>query len=110
MRFSIVRTGRFGLGGSCRTKVNCGAIADAFRLFVKTHQKLLDVMIGVDGFITKIPFVGPPMAAALRSVEKAVDTLAFGIIDTLEASVAAALRTDYDGLKVTIGSAASIFS
>ncbi|KAK3292378.1 uncharacterized protein B0H64DRAFT_376920 [Chaetomium fimeti] len=86
------------------------AIADAFRLFVKTHRELLDILISVGGFITKIPMVGPPVAAVLRSIERVVDTLARGIIDTLEASVAAALRTDYDGLKVTIGSAVRTFS
>ncbi|KAH6617189.1 hypothetical protein F5144DRAFT_660081 [Chaetomium tenue] len=90
--------------------VEATAIADAFRLFVKTHQTLLDALIGVGGFITKIPFVGPPVAAVLRSVEKVVDTLAFGIIDTLEASVAAALTTDYAGLKATIGTAVTTFS
>lgn len=55
------------------TGVEATAIADAFRLFVKTHQTLLDALIGVGGFITKIPFAGPPVAAVLRSVEKVVD-------------------------------------
>lgn len=49
------------------------AIADAFRLFVKTHQVLLDALIGTGGFITKVPFVGPPVAAVLKSLEKVVD-------------------------------------
>lgn len=49
------------------------AIADAFRLFVKTHQALLDALIGTNGFIRKIPFVGPPVAAVLRSLEKVVN-------------------------------------
>ncbi|EAQ84761.1 hypothetical protein CHGG_08775 [Chaetomium globosum CBS 148.51] len=92
------------------TGVEATAIADAFRLFVKTHQTLLDALIGVGGFITKIPFAGPPVAAVLRSVEKVVDTLALGIIGTLEASVAAALSTDYAGLKATIGTAITTFS
>jgi hypothetical protein len=49
------------------------AIADAFRLFVKTHQALLDALNGTKGFITRVPFVGPPVAAVLRSLEKVVD-------------------------------------
>ncbi|KAK4149039.1 hypothetical protein C8A00DRAFT_38368 [Chaetomidium leptoderma] len=86
------------------------AIADAFRAFVKVHQQLLDALIGVGGFITKIPFVGPPVAAVLKSVEKVVDTLAFGIIDTVEATVAATMRTEYAGLQVTISTAVKTFS
>ena len=49
------------------------AIADAFRAFVKVHQLLLDALIGKGGFITSIPFVGPPVAAVLRSIESVVD-------------------------------------
>jgi hypothetical protein len=49
------------------------AIADAFRAFVKAHQLLLDALIGKGGFIASIPFVGPPVAAVLRSIESVVD-------------------------------------
>ncbi|KAK4034843.1 hypothetical protein C8A01DRAFT_48840 [Parachaetomium inaequale] len=86
------------------------AIANAFRLFVKVHQQLLDALIGAGGVITKIPFVGPPVAAVLRSVEKVVDTLALGIIATVEASVAVTMKTDYAGLRVTLGTAVGTFS
>lgn len=64
------------MSASPKTKyvgAEAAAIADAFRLFVKTHQTLLDALIGAGGFIAKIPFAGPPVAAVLRSVEKVVD-------------------------------------
>ena len=63
------------LAGSKATYVGdeATAIADAFRAFVRVHQLLLDALIGNGGVITTIPFVGPPVAVALRSIESAVD-------------------------------------
>jgi hypothetical protein len=52
-------------------------IADAFRVFVKVHQELLDVLIGTGGFLTRIPFVGPPIAAVLRAIESFVDVSSY---------------------------------
>lgn len=44
------------------------SIANAFQNFVKVHQQLLDVLVGKAGFLTHIPFVGPPVNAVLRLV------------------------------------------
>lgn len=49
------------------------AIGNAFRTFVKVHQDLLNVIIGKAGFLTQIPFVGPPVTAVLRGIESVVD-------------------------------------
>lgn len=59
-------------------------IFDAFREFVRIHQILLNTLIGKAGLFTTVPFVGAPVAAVLRQIEKIVDTLAFTLIDTLQ--------------------------
>jgi len=53
------------------------AIAEAFREFVSVHQDLLNILIGQGGFMSQIPFVGPPVAAVLRAVESVVDVSFF---------------------------------
>jgi hypothetical protein len=77
------------------------AIADAFREFVRVHQALLNILIGKAGLLQSVPFIGPPVAAVLRQVETVVDTIAFGLIDTVEAK-ATELRGDAGALKGTI--------
>ncbi|KAI0868881.1 UVI-1 [Hypoxylon argillaceum] len=57
----------------------------AFRTFVRVHQELLNILIGKAGILTQLPFVGPPVAAVLRSVEGVVDSVAIFLIDTVEA-------------------------
>jgi hypothetical protein len=65
---------RSGLRGrSAAEGDEASAIADAFRAFVKVHLLLLDALIGKGGLVTTIPFVGPPVAAVLRSIESVVD-------------------------------------
>lgn len=59
-------------------------IFDSFREFVRIHQILLNTLIGKAGLFTTVPFVGAPIAAVLRQIEKVVDTLAFTLIDTLQ--------------------------
>jgi len=59
-------------------------IFDSFREFVRIHQILLNTLIGKAGLFTTVPFVGAPVAAVLRQIEKIVDTLAFTLIDTLQ--------------------------
>ncbi|KAI4858081.1 hypothetical protein E4T45_00409, partial [Aureobasidium sp. EXF-8846] len=56
-------------------------VCDAFADFVTVHQNLLKVVIGKSGLLQGI-FLGP-VAAVLRSLENVVDTLAFGIIDSV---------------------------
>ncbi|KAK4216723.1 hypothetical protein QBC37DRAFT_80460 [Rhypophila decipiens] len=60
------------------------AIANAFREFVRIHQALLNILIGKAGLFNTVPFIGGPVAAVLRQVEKVVDTIAFGLIDIID--------------------------
>lgn len=41
--------------------------------FVRAHQILLNILIGKAGILTNVPFIGPPVATVLRSVEGVVD-------------------------------------
>ncbi|KAI4631685.1 uncharacterized protein J4E87_002391 [Alternaria ethzedia] len=56
--------------------------------FVRVHQALLNILIGKAGLFSTLPFVGAPVAAVLRQIEKVVDTIAFMLIDTFEARAA----------------------
>ncbi|GAB7354445.1 hypothetical protein MBLNU459_g4933t1 [Dothideomycetes sp. NU459] len=56
-------------------------VCDAFTDFVKVHQELLKIVIGKSGLLESV-FLGP-VASVLRTLEDAVDTLAFGIIDAV---------------------------
>ncbi|CAE7220468.1 hypothetical protein PTTW11_11315 [Pyrenophora teres f. teres] len=60
-------------------------VFNAFREFVRVHQVLLNILIGKAGLFQSVPFIGTPIAAVLRQVEKVVDTIAFGLIATFEA-------------------------
>ncbi|KAK3328056.1 UVI-1 [Cercophora scortea] len=89
------------------------AIADAFREFVRVHQVLLNILIGKAGLFSTVPFIGQPVASALRQVESVVDTVAFQLIDqvqskasdltqqakSLDGSLNLAINS-YDGLQV----------
>jgi len=46
------------------------------------HQELLKTIIGKHGLLSLTPFT-QPIAAVLRTLEGVVDTLAFGIIDSV---------------------------
>ncbi|KAF3176669.1 hypothetical protein TWF106_005093 [Orbilia oligospora] len=79
------------------------AIADAFRTFVKVHQDLLNILIGKAGLFTIVPIIGSPVAAVLRSLEAVVDTVALGIINTVEVAVHKdTIRSDAGSLSATI--------
>jgi len=57
------------------------SICEAFTNFVEVHQKLLNIVIGEVGVLSKIPIAGPAFAGVLRVLEDGVDKLAFGIIE-----------------------------
>ncbi|BCS29734.1 uncharacterized protein APUU_80037A [Aspergillus puulaauensis] len=57
-------------------------ICNAFRSFVMVHQELLKTVIGKHGLLSLTPFT-QPVAQVLRVLEGGVDTLAFGIIDSV---------------------------
>ncbi|KAI0188834.1 UVI-1 [Xylaria flabelliformis] len=59
-------------------------VFNAFRAFVRVHQELLNILIGKAGIFTLFPFVGPPVAAALRGVEGVVDTITIALIGLLQ--------------------------
>lgn len=46
------------------------------------HQELLKIIIGKHGLLSLTPFT-QPIATVLRTLESGVDTLAFGIIDSV---------------------------
>ncbi|KAJ5117578.1 hypothetical protein N7448_011210 [Penicillium atrosanguineum] len=58
------------------------AICTSFRGFVHVHQQLLQTVIGKHGLLSLTPFT-QPIAQVLRTLEGGVDTIAFGIIDTV---------------------------
>ncbi|KAI0333179.1 hypothetical protein GY45DRAFT_354207 [Cubamyces sp. BRFM 1775] len=57
-------------------------VVDAFVVFVMVHQDLLDTIIGKHGILQYTPF-GPPIAAALRSLEAIVDAFAYLLISLI---------------------------
>ena len=56
--------------------------ADRTLQFVTVHQQLLATIIGKHGLLSLTPFT-QPVAQVLRVLEGGVDTLAFGIIDSV---------------------------
>ncbi|KAM7215128.1 hypothetical protein V8F06_009446 [Rhypophila decipiens] len=69
---------------SVRDEDEASSIADAWKEFVRVHQVLLNILIGKAGLFNTVPFIGQPVAAVLHQVESIVDTIAFGLIDTIE--------------------------
>jgi len=85
------------------------SILNAFTTFVEVHQELLNILIGKAGLLNDLPFVGPPVAEVLRSLEAVVDTIAFGLID-LVPDVAAPFTNQMNSLDVTIGQAINAYT
>jgi len=54
-------------------------IYNAFSAFITVHQELLSILIGKAGLFSDIPFIGEPVAQALREVESVVDTVALSL-------------------------------
>ncbi|KAK3936333.1 hypothetical protein QBC46DRAFT_395373 [Diplogelasinospora grovesii] len=75
------------MGGMAPVPAGPGAdaIFNAFREFVRVHQVLLNILIGKAGLFSTVPFIGQPVASILRSLESIVDTIAFGIINGVQA-------------------------
>ncbi|KAI6794843.1 hypothetical protein KC363_g3451 [Hortaea werneckii] len=76
------------------TAANAQPVCDAFSDFVVVHQELLRILIGKSGLLESI-FLGP-VAAVLRSLEEVVDTLAFGVIDSVPSCQASATQQKRD--------------
>ncbi|OLN93971.1 hypothetical protein CCHL11_03473 [Colletotrichum chlorophyti] len=84
------------------------AIANTFREFVRVHQVLLNILIGKSGLFSTVPIIGQPVAAILRQLESVVDTIAFGLIDTIDGGAGTAkgdVTKDANSLSATIGTA-----
>ncbi|KAI0447167.1 UVI-1 [Xylaria telfairii] len=84
-------------------------IFDAFRAFVRVHQELLNILIGKAGILTKVPFIGQPVATVLRSVESVVDTIAISLIDLVE-SRTKDLQSEANNLGSTLDLAIQTYS
>ncbi|KAI5207199.1 hypothetical protein AUEXF2481DRAFT_43496 [Aureobasidium subglaciale EXF-2481] len=82
-------------------------VCDAFSNFVVVHQNLLKIVIGKSGLLEGI-FLGP-VAAVLRSLENVVDTLAFGIIDSVPFCADKA-TSDKNNLDDTLGKAVCAYT
>jgi Family of unknown function len=41
--------------------------------FITVHQQLLSILIGKAGLFSDVPFIGAPVAQALREIESVVD-------------------------------------
>ncbi|GAB1734378.1 hypothetical protein NU195Hw_g5193t1 [Hortaea werneckii] len=76
------------------TAANAQPVCDAFSDFIVVHQELLRIMIGKSGLLESI-FLGP-VAAVLRSLEEVVDSLAFGVIDSVPSCQASATQQKRD--------------
>jgi hypothetical protein len=79
-------------GTSTLSSSDCQLIANAFRTFVEVHQQLLNILIGKAGLFQAAPFIGSPVATALRQIEGLVDALAYALIDIAEGTC----KTDID--------------
>lgn len=75
-------------------------VCNAFRGFVQVHQALLKTVIGKHGLLSLTPFT-QPIAAVLRTLEGGVDTIAFGIIDTVP-TCAEGATNDKNSLDMTL--------
>ncbi|KAK3896693.1 hypothetical protein C8A05DRAFT_20386 [Staphylotrichum tortipilum] len=84
----MVSTGTVLISESRGTPAIAGEDADlvysSFAGFAKTTQDFLNIMIGKAGILTKVPFIGQPVAASLRQLEGVVDTITIFVIDTVK--------------------------
>ncbi|KFZ02293.1 hypothetical protein V500_00289 [Pseudogymnoascus sp. VKM F-4518 (FW-2643)] len=59
-------------------------VFNAYREFVHVEQTLLNILIGKAGLVKQVPLVGQPIAAILRQLEDATDTLSLQLIETVD--------------------------
>lgn len=71
------------------------------------HQDLLKTVIGKHGLLSLTPFT-QPIAAALRALEGGVDTIAFGIIDSVPTCAQDATQNK-NSLDSTLGDAVDTY-
>ncbi len=72
------------------------------------HQELLKTVIGKHGLLSLTPFT-QPIAHLLRALEGGVDTLAFGIIDTVPTCAQDAIQNK-NSLDMTLQEAEDTYS
>ncbi|KAI6911164.1 hypothetical protein KC318_g3290 [Hortaea werneckii] len=89
------------------TAANAQPVCDAFSDFVVVHQELLRILIGKSGLLESF-YLGP-VAAVLRSLEDVVDTLAFGVIDSVPSCQAKATQQKRD-LDDTLSKATCVYT
>ncbi|KAK6189537.1 hypothetical protein LQW54_013169 [Pestalotiopsis sp. IQ-011] len=80
MHWSLKKTKR--QASTAYSDVEQQAICASFRNFATVHQNLLKTVIGKHGLLSRTPFTAP-IGAILRTLEGAVDTLAFSIVHSV---------------------------
>ncbi|EJF62697.1 hypothetical protein DICSQDRAFT_169087 [Dichomitus squalens LYAD-421 SS1] len=83
-------------------------IVDFLTGFVQVHQLLLSTIIGKHSIAAQF-FLTAPIAAALRTIEDAVDDLAFALIGLIPTQQSAA-QSQFDSLSATFSDAISTYS
>ncbi|KAI5237553.1 hypothetical protein E4T43_07991 [Aureobasidium subglaciale] len=101
----IITTGTSAISSMDGTQAYTDTAAEL--QFVVVHQNLLKIVIGKSGLLEGI-FLGP-VAAVLRSLEGVVDTLAFGIIDSVPFCADKA-TSDKNNLDDTLGKAVCAYT
>ncbi|KAF1729908.1 hypothetical protein CRV24_010452 [Beauveria bassiana] len=84
-------------------------ICTALETFVEVHILLLSTIIGKSGLLTRVPVVGVPLAAVLRSLEAAVDELALNIIGLIP-GCAEDVQPGIDSLKAKLSEAVKTYN
>ncbi|TLS27413.1 hypothetical protein PpBr36_04183 [Pyricularia pennisetigena] len=91
------------------TETEIGNIVNAFRDLSRVQQTLLNTLTAKAGIMNTLPFIGAPMAAVLRQLENALDTLAFRLID-LVGSRATDLQSQASSLGQSLSTAIAAYS
>ncbi|KAJ6615791.1 hypothetical protein B0H10DRAFT_48348 [Mycena sp. CBHHK59/15] len=82
-------------------------IVDALRQFVQVHQVLLSTVIGKHSIFAQFG-VTAPIASILRSLEAAIDSFAFAMINMIPTQ-ATAVNTDKTSLDSSVGNTISTY-
>ncbi|KAJ7434464.1 hypothetical protein FB451DRAFT_1467571 [Mycena latifolia] len=82
-------------------------VVDALRTFVEVHQALLSTIIGKHSILAQFG-VTAPIAAALRSLEAAIDSFAFAMINLIPTQ-APAVTNDQNSLDGSVTNTITIY-
>ncbi|KEZ44983.1 hypothetical protein SAPIO_CDS2369 [Scedosporium apiospermum] len=88
-------------------------VYNAVRRLVQTYQALLNILIGKAGLLERIPIIGEPVAASLRGVQGALDSIFITLINVVESranDITSQANSLENTLDLTIGKYQSIAS